>query len=100
MESKKVEVIMEGSNPTRRYKQIINKFQRFGREMRISPKANAMVCDPGFEVKFYDEVVNVCIGIGKDHTADLLMSKEAWEAFKDGEEISVTTVKEFKEGIK
>jgi hypothetical protein len=68
-----------------------------GKEIRISPKANATVNKPGFKTEFFVPTVNVLIGIGKDNTADLIMTVDAWEALKSGEEISITTVKEFRE---
>lgn len=35
-------------------------------------------------------------GIGNDHTADLIMSKDAWEALNSGEKINITTTEDFK----
>jgi len=86
-----------GVKPTRFYHQNIEKFGRLGKEVKISPKANITINSAGFKTEFFVETVNVLIGIGKDHTADLIMPKEAWEALNSGEEISITTTKEFKE---
>lgn len=94
------QVKMVETNPdsiTRRYKQTIIKFDKLGKELKISPKTCVTVNKPGFIQQMFVESVTVNIGIGKDNSADLVMTKEAWEAFKNGEEIEITTVKEFKE---
>lgn len=88
--------MVDNGHPTRNYYQEIQAFTKLGREVKISPKANISINKPGFKTEFFVETINILIGIGKDHTADLIMSKDAWLALKDGEEISVTTVEEFK----
>lgn len=97
-----IEVVMhyeDGVPVTRIYKQVVNHFTRLGKEIKISPKANVTINKPGFEVKFFDETVSINIGIGKDHTADLIMDKDAWEALNAGEKISITTTEEFKKKV-
>ena len=86
-----------GRKATRTYNQEILKFQPLGKEIKISPKACITINKPGFKTEFFVETVNVLIGIGKDHTADLIMNTAAWEALKAGESIHITTVKEFSE---
>lgn len=86
-----------GGMATRNYHQNIEKFGRLGTEIKISPKANITINSAGFKTEFFVETVNVLIGIGKDHTADLIMTKDAWEALNSGEKIDITTTKEFKE---
>ena len=81
---------------SRTYSQKIKKIDTLGREIKISPKANISVNDAGFKIEFFVDTVNVLIGIGKDHAADLIMEKGSWEALKNGAEISITTTKEFK----
>lgn len=95
--TKVIMVTPKGKKPTRTYDQNIKNFGTLGKEIRISPKANISVNAPGFATKFYVETVSVLIGIGKDHTADLIMTKDAWEALKKGAPIDITTTKEFKE---
>ncbi len=73
----------------------IDHVSRLGREIKISPKANITINKPGFRTQFFTETAVLLIGIGKDHTAQLIMSKEALEALKRGEEIEITTTKEF-----
>lgn len=93
------EVQMVDTNPdnvTRMYKQTIVKFDKLGKELKISPKSHVTINKPGYKQEFYVESVSLLVGIGKDHTADITMSKEAWEAFKNGEKIDITTLKEFK----
>lgn len=75
----------------------IQRFKKLGREIRISPKACATINGAGIGMKFYTETVTVLIGIGRDHTATLIMDKEAWEALNNGEPLDITTIKEFKE---
>jgi hypothetical protein len=83
------------SDITRIYTQTIQGFLYFARELKISPKSNASWNKKGFKVEFFVDTVSVSIGIGKDHTADLIMTKDAWDAFVEGAEISIDTVKEF-----
>lgn len=90
-------VTPEGKSPTRIYKYEIEHFARLGKEIKISPKANITVNKAGFKTEFFTETVNVCIGIGKDYTADLIMTKDAWKALQKGEKISITTTQEFKQ---
>jgi hypothetical protein len=85
----------KGKTATRNYKYEIICFNRLGKEIRISPKANVSINKPGFKTEFFCETVNVVIGIGKDHTADLIMSKAAWFELLNGAEIHITTTKEF-----
>lgn len=92
---KVINVTPRGKKPTRLYEQTITGTARLGREIKISPKANVTVNEPGYGVKFYVPTVNVLIGIGKDHTADLLMTVDAWEALRSGEPIHITTTEEW-----
>lgn len=85
---------------TRLYNQQFKSVARLGKEIKISPKSGCTVNAPGFEVEFLVPTVSICIGIGKDHTADLIMTKDAWQALNRGEEVSIDTVKEFSEKFK
>jgi hypothetical protein len=69
---------------------------RLGKEVRISPKAMASINKPGFKVEFFTETVTVCVNIGENHCADLIMTKSAWEALKSGEQQNAITISEFK----
>ena len=89
-------VTAKGEKATRNYQYQIEYFARLGKEIKISPKANITVNKAGFKSEFYVETVNVLIYIGNDHTADLIMSKEAWEALNKGEKIEITTTEDFK----
>jgi len=94
-----MEVIMvgePGKPVTREYKQIIEKFSTLGKEIKISPKANLCINQPGYRSEYFVETVSVTIGIGTDHTADLVMSKTAYEALINGAKIDITTNKKFK----
>ena len=93
-----IKLILESStgSPTRTYSYEITHFDRLGKEIKVSPKANITVNKVGFKTEFFVETVNVLIGIGNDHTADLIMSKDAWEALNKGEKINITTTEDFK----
>lgn len=93
----KIEMADTGGPVTRTYKQTIINFGSLGRELKVSPKSHVTINKPGYRQEMFVESVTLLIGIGKDHTADIVMTKEAWEAFKAGEELEITTLKEFKE---
>jgi len=89
-------VAPEKGKPTRKYQQAISSIEPLGREFRISPSASACVNLPGYSTKIFVPSVSVVIGIGKDHSAELLMTVEAWEAFKSGEKLDISSCAEFK----
>jgi hypothetical protein len=76
------------------------KYERLGREIKISPKALIAVNPAGFKTEHFTPTVEVLIGIGKDHTAKLIMDTEALEALRKWEPIDITTAKEFRKNIK
>jgi hypothetical protein len=80
-----------------RFTQRIKGSVRLGKEVKISPKANACLNEKGYKIEYFTETVSVCIGIGKDYTAELIMTEDAWRALKKGEKINITTTKQFKE---
>jgi hypothetical protein len=89
-------VTPNGKKATRNYQYEIDHFARLGKEIKISPKANITVNKAGFKTEFFVETVNVVIGIGSEHTADLIMSKDAWIALNNGEKIDIETTEGFK----
>lgn len=90
-----VERVNIGVPATRIYHQTILGYLYFGRELKVSPKSNAVLNKVGYKSEFFVETVSVLIGIGDDYTADLVMTKGAWDAFVAGETINIDTVKEF-----
>jgi hypothetical protein len=95
--NKSEKVIMVEDGPVNiRFTQRIKNFIRLGREMKISPKANASVNEAGYKVEYFVDTVSVCIGIGKDHTAELIMTMDAWWALHEGARIHIETTEEFK----
>ena len=93
------EVIMvekEGSPVNIRFTQRIKGSIRLGKEVCISPKANACLNEKGYKAEYFVPTVSVCIGIGKDYTAELIMTEDAWMALKRGDGIVITTTEEFK----
>lgn len=96
MEKQEIKVEMGGGGPASiTYTQTIVGFRYFGRELKISPKSNACLNKEGLKMEFFEETVSVLVGIGKDHSADLIMTKSAWDAFVNGGDISIDTVNEF-----
>lgn len=83
-----------GTKPSLRFSQRYDKVAKFGKELVISPKAAANHNHPGYRVKVYDESVTVTIGIGKDHIAELVMTKQAYEAFISGEKVTFNSPKD------
>jgi len=82
--------------PTLRFRQVIITPVRLGKPIHISPKSHACINKEGYELKIYTESVSVCIGIGKDHTAELVMTKAAFDALQEGQPIDITTTEQFK----
>lgn len=62
---------------------------RLGKKIKISSKAIVTTNPKGLKKEFFVETVEVLIGIGNDHTADLIMTKEAWLALNKGESIII-----------
>jgi hypothetical protein len=90
-------VITPGEKPRMNFKYEIKAIGNLGKEIKISPKSHCTVNHPGYKMEMYVPSVCVTIGIGKDHTADLIMDVESWEALNAGEPVHITTAKEFKE---
>ena len=80
---------------TRMYYYFIECFGRLGMPVNVSPKSNISFNKPGYKSEYFVDTVTCVIGIGKDHTADLVMSKEAWIALNSGEKVDVMTTKQF-----
>ena len=91
-----VEIVSPNNNVTRIYQQHIDHFSRLGAEVKISPKSNVCVNRSGYKMEFFVDSVSLVIGIGKDHSAELVMDKEAWEALKNGAKIDIETTEGFK----
>lgn len=64
---------------------------KLGRRLEIGALSKVDVCNPGRKQEWMCESISVLIGIGDDNTAELIMSKEAWEAFINGEKIHINT---------
>ncbi len=82
-----------------RFSQFIKSFGRLGREIKISPKSHVTLNNTGYKAEYFVETVSLCIGIGNDHTAELIMTKDAFDALNAGEKINVTTSEEFKKNF-
>lgn len=67
-----------------------------GRRLEIGSKSHVTKNRSGMKVEFFTPTIELLIGIGKDHVAHLIMDEDAWDAFKSGEEISISTLKDFK----
>lgn len=75
------------------FKQSFTAVGKLGREIKISPKSHITLNKAGFSVEYFVDTVSICIGIGNDHTAELIMTKDAWEALNSGAEINIDTDK-------
>lgn len=51
---------------------------------RIVIPSSAEVGDAPTKIEYYSPHIEVIIGIGKDHTASLIMDVDAWEELKKG----------------
>ena len=58
-----------------------------GKKIIIPAKTGVSKNSAGFKQEWFVETISIIIGIGKDHTAELIMDLEAWEALKSGQEI-------------
>jgi len=81
--------------PTRMYHYFIECFGRLGMPIHISPKSNISFNKPGYKSEYFVETITLVVGIGNNHTADLVMSREAWEALNAGEKVECMTTQEF-----
>ena len=70
-------------------------FSNLGRKITISPKSNLFINKPGYNSTYHVPTVELIIGIGKNHTASLVMTTDAWDALNDNEEIHISTAKEY-----
>ena len=86
----------KGSKKNMAFYQQIENYGSLGKEVKLSPKSCIAVNAPGFKVEYFTPTVSVMIGIGNDHTAELIMTMDAWEALKAGKPLQVDTAKEFK----
>ena len=69
---------------------------KLGRAIRIGKNSHVSFNAPGHKREYFTPTVDVLIGIGKDHTATLIMDEESWKAFKEGKEINIESLKSFK----
>lgn len=80
-------------------KQTIDNFSTLGKPVKLSPKSKVALNKSGFTAQYDCETVSVNIGIGKDHTALLVMPKAAWDDLNKGEEVTAITLKSFKQNM-
>lgn len=72
-------------------------FGVLGKEIKISPKAQIWQNSPGLKIEYFVPTIDIVIGIGRDHTATLIMDEDAWKALnKKGNPINITTLQDFK----
>lgn len=68
------------------------RYAKLGKAVKISPKSYATVLDCGASVTYETQSVRVNVGIGKDHVAELMMSKDAFDALNLGAELIITSI--------
>lgn len=76
--------------------QKIDGFDKLGRRIEIGATTRVTVNKPGMKIHFPVESVEIMFGVGRDHTAHLVMEKEAWEAMKNGEKVNISPLSHFK----
>jgi hypothetical protein len=70
-----------------------------GRRIEFGAKTHVTLNKAGLQIKFFTPTVDVLIGIGKDHVANLIMDIDAWEALKKGQDINIDTLPQFKKNF-
>lgn len=60
-----------------------------GKEIIIKSNSLVFINGEGYSINYFEETIEIIIGIGKDNTASLIMSVSAWEALKRGEKIHI-----------
>lgn len=71
-------------------------FGSLGRRIEFGAKTKVTLNKPGMKVEWFNPTIDVLIGIGKDHVANLIMDVDAWEALKKGQKVNIDTLQEFK----
>jgi len=89
-----VPVSEKGAKSVRSYE--IENFGQLGKRITLGARSKVTKNKPGMKVEFFVPTVDLLIGIGKDHTAHLIMEADAWEALKKGKSVSIDTLNEFK----
>lgn len=59
--------------------------ETLGRDFIIPASKEIIRNEANMRVEWHVQTVEVIIGIGKDHTATLIMDEDAYKAFKSGE---------------
>lgn len=70
-----------------------------GRRVEFGAKSKVSINKPGMKIEWFVPTVDVLVGVGKDHVANLIMDIEAWEALKKGQKINIETLQEFKKNL-
>ncbi len=70
-----IKLVLESKtgNPTRTYGYEIKHFARFGKEIKVTPKANAMMHPPGYKLEFFVDTVS-------GYKADFVLFPECFNA--------------------
>ena len=66
----------------------IKAFSKLGKEIKLSPKSKVAIHEPMAGIEYHVTSVSMIIGIGKDHTAVLSMSEDAWHALKNDNDVT------------
>ncbi len=74
----------------------IENFGKLGKRIEIGSTAHVTVNKAGFKKEYFVPSVQLTIGIGKDHTATLIMDTDSWKALKKGQKIDITSLTQFK----
>ena len=74
----------------------IENFGKLGKRIEIGSTSYLSVNKPGFKKEYFTPTIQLLIGIGKNHTATLVMDTDAWKALKEGQKVSITSLNKFK----
>lgn len=74
----------------------IDNFGKLGKRIEIGANSKVTMNKPGMKVEFFTPTIDILIGIGKDHVANLIMDTDAWVALKKGAALNIDTLKSFK----
>jgi hypothetical protein len=72
-----------------------------GRAIRFGVRSKVVIDEPGTNIEYLVNSVNMTIGIGNDHIAHLTMTEEAYLALQDPDNrISIETIQDHIKQIK
>lgn len=87
----------DDKNPKLNYQFTVNDVTKLGIPIKVGAKAAVMHHPDGYRLEVNGEAVSVVLYIGDHYAADLVMTRDAFEAIQNGEELKAYTYQQFKE---